>query len=88
MSAWIDRLSVNVLIMFRFHPKLVWFMVLALHGGDILWSQDKLPAVAEGDVSYKKDVAPILEMHCLKCHGPQKQERSACGSKNVLVAGR
>jgi hypothetical protein len=25
-------------------------------------------------VSYKNDVAPILAGHCVKCHGPTKQE--------------
>ena len=49
-------------------------MVLALYGGDILGSQTKLPAVAQDDVSYTRDVEPILKRHCLKCHGPQKQE--------------
>ena len=29
-------------------------------------------AVAESD--FKQDVFPIIEAHCFKCHGPEKQE--------------
>ena len=35
-----------------------------------------LPAVAKAgqDVNYAKQVHPILERHCFKCHGPDKQK--------------
>ena len=35
---------------------------------------DVLPPAAQRDVTYAKDVAPILTKHCLKCHGPKLQE--------------
>lgn len=35
---------------------------------------DDLPPAVQRDVTYAKDVAPILTAHCLKCHGPKLQE--------------
>lgn len=29
---------------------------------------------ADGPVRYERDVAPLLKTHCVKCHGPAKQE--------------
>ncbi|MEZ6055992.1 MAG: PSD1 and planctomycete cytochrome C domain-containing protein [Planctomycetaceae bacterium] len=31
-------------------------------------------AVHAAPVEYQRDIAPILTRHCLKCHGPQKQQ--------------
>jgi hypothetical protein len=31
-------------------------------------------AVADDQVEFRRDVLPILQDHCLKCHGPEKQE--------------
>ena len=34
-----------------------------------------VPAFGEGpDVSFEKDIKPILENHCIKCHGPEDAE--------------
>ncbi|MBI1371284.1 MAG: DUF1553 domain-containing protein [Phycisphaera sp.] len=33
-----------------------------------------LPAAADRAVDYAKDVKPILDQHCAKCHGPDKQK--------------
>lgn len=30
--------------------------------------------VTAASVDYQRDIAPILAQHCLKCHGPQKQQ--------------
>ncbi len=35
-----------------------------------------LPAAATRTVDYARDVQPILQTHCYKCHGPDKQESS------------
>ncbi|MGI8982035.1 MAG: PSD1 and planctomycete cytochrome C domain-containing protein [Pirellulaceae bacterium] len=35
-----------------------------------------LPPAATKTVDYAKDVQPILQRHCYKCHGPEKQESS------------
>lgn len=35
-----------------------------------------LPAASTKTVDYAKDVQPILQRHCYKCHGPNKQESS------------
>ncbi len=34
----------------------------------------KLPPAAMRVVEFAKDIAPIFEAHCLKCHGPEKQK--------------
>src|SRR5258707_484608 len=34
----------------------------------------KLPPPAERAVDFAKDVQPIFEAHCVKCHGPEKQK--------------
>ncbi len=37
----------------------------------------KLPAAAaKKDVTYAKDIKPIFEKTCFKCHGPEKQKGS------------
>ena len=43
-------------------------------GNSISKAIDDLPPAAQRDVTYAKDVAPILTTHCLKCHGPKLQE--------------
>ena len=37
-----------------------------------LWVADAAPASKTYD--YQSDVLPILESHCIKCHGPKKQK--------------
>jgi cytochrome c553 len=34
----------------------------------------KLPPPAPGTIDFVKDIQPIFEAHCLKCHGPEKQK--------------
>ena len=34
----------------------------------------KLPPPADRPVDYARDIQPLLEKHCLKCHGPEKQK--------------
>lgn len=34
----------------------------------------ELPPAAEGLIDYHKDIAPIFEAHCVKCHGAEKQK--------------
>src|SRR6059058_2394726 len=59
----------------------------------------KLPQPVSRAVDFEKDVRPIFEKHCVKCHGPDKQkgdlrldEKTAAlkGGENgaSIVAGR
>ena len=32
------------------------------------------PSAQSGEIDFTKDIAPIFEQHCLKCHGPMKQQ--------------
>jgi uncharacterized membrane protein len=58
----------------------------------------KLPAPAKQTVSFAKDIKPVLEKSCIKCHGPEKQkgklrldsrEAALKGSENgeVIIPG-
>ncbi len=33
-----------------------------------------LPAAANGTVAYERDIKPLFERNCLKCHGPEKHK--------------
>lgn len=52
------------------------FMIFALAGSLAAADLDlsKLPPPAAKAVDYARDVQPLLEKHCLKCHGPEKQK--------------
>ena len=45
----------------------VWLTGISLHGAE-------LPPPAKRDVDFAKDVRPILQQHCIACHGPEKQK--------------
>jgi len=47
--------------------------VLSVHGAADL-DRAKLPPPAGRPVDFAKDIQPIFEAHCLKCHGPEKQK--------------
>src|SRR4051812_29086439 len=42
-------------------------------GGEKL-DVSKLPPPADRVVDFAKDIQPIFEAHCVKCHGPEKQK--------------
>jgi hypothetical protein len=46
------------------------FIALAAHASDLA----SLPEPANGPIDYSKDIEPILEQHCFKCHGEEKQK--------------
>ena len=47
-----------------------------------------LPPAASGLVEFEKDVRPILEKNCLKCHGPDKQKGGLrLDSRTALLTG-
>src|SRR5687767_10502209 len=46
---------------------------LSLHAADP--DVSKLPkAAAKEGVTYAKDIQPLFEKNCIKCHGPEKQK--------------
>jgi hypothetical protein len=53
---------------------LVWLAIPggALAADDKLPDPSKLPPAADVKVDYARDIAPIIENTCLRCHGPQK----------------
>ncbi|HYG77014.1 MAG TPA: DUF1592 domain-containing protein [Planctomycetota bacterium] len=50
--------------------KLVHFPILVLLAA-------KLPAAESARADFDKDIRPLLEAHCIKCHGPQKKKGGA-----------
>jgi mono/diheme cytochrome c family protein len=49
-------------------------MMRALKPIPVLLLAVALPAMAEQPMDFDRDVRPILEQHCFKCHGPEKQK--------------
>jgi mono/diheme cytochrome c family protein len=48
----------------------------------------KLPPPAERTVDFAKDIQPIFEAHCVKCHGPEKQKGGyRVDMKDAALAG-
>jgi hypothetical protein len=54
--------------------RFLYAVVLVAAGNSITKAIDDLPSSAQRDVTYAKDVVPILTKYCLKCHGPKLQE--------------
>ena len=57
-------------------PRLIILTTLALAGSALAAGVDvsKLPPPAARAVDFAKDVRPIFEEHCVKCHGAEKQK--------------
>jgi hypothetical protein len=49
----------------------------------------KLPPVAKkADLTYAKDIKPLLEASCVKCHGPEKpKSKYRVDSREALIKG-
>src|SRR5688572_9265562 len=54
----------------------LWIVAMGAFAA-IVWGQEidpgKLPPAATRAVDFKKDIQPLFEAHCLKCHGADKQ---------------
>ena len=35
---------------------------------------DQLPPPAKREVDFSKDIWPVFQKHCVKCHGPEKKK--------------
>ena len=55
-------------------PRLVWLAVTLVVIGSFSLAADKLPPPADRKIDFVKDVRPLLEKHCWKCHAAEKQE--------------
>ncbi len=51
----------------------VWCSLLPVRGAEKI-DVSKLPPAATRAVDFAKDIQPLLEARCLKCHGPEKQK--------------
>jgi len=49
----------------------VSFVILMIVGGTT-WAE--LPPAANRKVDFRKDIQPVFEKHCVRCHGAEKQE--------------
>jgi len=46
------------------------------------------PAASKKDLTYDKDIKPLLENSCLKCHGPEKpKSKYGVDSREALIKG-
>lgn len=48
----------------------LWLLLLAPDA----YATDKLPAAAKKKIDFGKDIRPLLQKHCVSCHGNKKQE--------------
>jgi mono/diheme cytochrome c family protein len=57
-------------------PVLPSLVLLCLAGslGAVEADISKLPPAPDRPVDYARDIQPLFEKHCLKCHGPEKQK--------------
>ena len=54
-----------------FHRPLLWFaVVLSL----VCSAQSPSRSLGQSDIDFNRDVLPILQSHCIRCHGPEIQE--------------
>jgi Planctomycete cytochrome C len=62
---------------------------LLLHAADKKPDISKLPpASGKKDLTYDKDIKPLLENSCLKCHGPEKpKSKYRVDSREALIKG-
>src|ERR1043166_3059285 len=48
----------------------------------------KLPAADTNTVDFRRDIKPILDSHCLKCHGPERpKSRFRVDDRAALLKG-
>jgi uncharacterized membrane protein len=58
----------------------IWTVFWAMLAATAAVASDKIdvsklpPAASRKDVTYEKDIKPILEKTCVKCHGAEKQK--------------
>ena len=67
-------MSQGINLQLAYLTRFMFAVALVAGGNSITKAIDDLPPAAQHDVTYTKDVAPILTKHCLKCHGPKLQE--------------
>jgi hypothetical protein len=68
----------------RFALVATTFVVIA----SLSLAADKLPPPADRKIDFVKDVRPLLEKHCWKCHGAEKQESGLrLDSRAALLKG-
>lgn len=55
-------------------PLVALVVSLGFLSASIAEAEDALPAAAKTEIDFARDVEPILNGSCLKCHGPDKQK--------------
>ena len=60
--------------------RFMYALAFVAAGNSISKAIDDLPPAAQRDVTYAKDVAPILTTHCLKCHSGQDPVGIICAT--------